>query len=191
MAGLHDERPIGRRRVVPCGDQHLALEQIDASGGGAEGNAQRAVGVDQQASAVGQGQVLLLTDGCVLIGHPRLPWQFSLRQPNGRARQQKQPDAIERLTPTDAFIATNALDGVAGDRAWHRAKVPHDRLGPLPRLCMLGAARAPALDRAMVFIGGATGLQLHQPVGGFTEDFRVDGGGHQATLRQARKASRM
>ena len=63
--------------------------------------------------------------------------------------------------------------------------------GTLPGDGVLGAAVAPELDGSLVFFSGRTGLQLHQPVGGFTEDQRVDLGSHQATLRQAMKASRM
>src|ERR1700712_899342 len=82
VAGLDDKRPIGRRKLAGGGNQYLAAQQFDPSLAGAESDVQRAVGVDQQARAVGQGQVLLLADRGVLIGHPLLPRQLPLRQPD-------------------------------------------------------------------------------------------------------------
>ena len=96
----------------------------------------------------------------------------------------------EGLAPAKGSLAANALEGVAGNRAGHTVEIAENRLRPLPGLGVLGTAALPSGDGTAILVGGAARLQLHHPVGSFTEDQRVDRRVH-ATLRHARNASRM
>ncbi|MNY31501.1 hypothetical protein D3C86_1656670 [compost metagenome] len=180
-----------RCRILGSGDQHFAFQQLEAALLGAEGDVQCAAGIDQQLRAVGQGQVLLFAGGRVLVRAPLLPGQLVVGDPGRRAGQQEQPQAMKRLAPAHAFVAAQALQGIAGDGAGYRAQVAEQGFGALPGLGVLSAAGTPLRDGSMVFGSGGSGLQLHQPVGGFAKDLRINGRVHQATLRQARKASRI
>ncbi|MCY1347035.1 hypothetical protein D9M69_331340 [compost metagenome] len=175
-------------RVGGTLQEDLAALQVDQPLALVEADVHRAVGVQHQAAAVGEGQLLALADAGALVGQPGLPGPVLQRLPADRAGAEQHGEGFQRVA---AAVRGRRVEGAVGEVAGQAAQAAVDRLDALPGLLVFRRGGAPGGPVGAALDAGLAVLQFDQPLHGLRGDGGADGGrGHVSRAPRSSTAAR-
>lgn len=157
----HDA-PVGALDGQCCPARHLECDLATHKGDSTctQIDIHRAVGVQLQGAAIGQGQTFVLADGGLQVGTPDIQRQLTAHQPGGRDQCHSAQRSFERRA--SCFVRTiQSSHSQIGRQA---EKTLPQLLRLLPGTLMTGRAVAPVLQHGVIFFAGTAGFQKRQPL---------------------------